>query len=43
VAAFGPVILALQLWAIDIATVGGAILLIRIAIKVGFWWRRSVR
>lgn len=41
-AALGPVTLALQVWATDLATVGGAVLLIRIAIKVGFWWR-SVR
>lgn len=39
-AALGAVKLALALLAADIGSVGGAVLLLTVAIKAGWWYRR---
>ncbi|WP_423748797.1 major capsid protein [Cupriavidus necator] len=41
-AALGAVTSALALLATDIGSVSGAVLLVTVAIKVGFWYRRSL-
>lgn len=41
-AALGPVTLALQLLVTDVGSVAGAVLLIRLAIMAGNWWRKAL-